>query len=148
MMPLASTNICSMIEEKPLTEEVSRNFISQLLSALEFMHFQGIVHRDVKPANLLVTDSSTLQLADFGIADRTPSSGYFDQVCGSESYMAPEMLGNGEESLSYHSAVDIWAVGVVTHEMLARRTPFRPWRLGEETSVAAELDEIERRHIR
>ena len=42
-----------------------------------------------------------------------------------QSYMAPEMLGNGEESLSYHSAVDIWAVGVVTHEMLARRTPFR-----------------------
>jgi serine/threonine protein kinase len=48
-------------KETPLTEEVSRSLIRQLLSALEFMHFHGIVHRDVKPANLLVTDSETMK---------------------------------------------------------------------------------------
>ncbi|CAN0402992.1 unnamed protein product, partial [Hapterophycus canaliculatus] len=67
-----------------------------------------------------------LQLADFGIAKQISSKkGYHDEPLGTMSYMAPELMLEDVDSIKYGEKVDVWAVGVVTHELLTLKTPFR-----------------------
>ncbi|CAN0426941.1 unnamed protein product, partial [Ascophyllum nodosum] len=125
MMPLVATNVHAMIEVEPLSNDVARALIRQLVSALNFMHIRRIAHRDVKPANLLVTTDMTLLLADFGVADKVPRGGYFTDVVGTGSYMAPEILDSNDDTRRYSVLVDMWATGVAVNEMLTGITPFR-----------------------
>ncbi|MEA5444507.1 serine/threonine-protein kinase [Gammaproteobacteria bacterium AB-CW1] len=89
--------------------------------ALEYAHRQGVIHRDVKPGNILVTRNGDIRLADFGVA-RT-EQGSLSKVrglIGSPSYMAPEQLGK-------HIATretDLYALGVVLYELLTGKRPF------------------------
>lgn len=89
--------------------------------ALAFAHARGIVHRDVKPANIMVLDSGVVKLADFGIA-QLPGSGLTmtGAVLGSPKYMAPEQIsGHKADGRS-----DIFSLGVVLYELLAGKSPF------------------------
>lgn len=89
--------------------------------ALAFAHARGIVHRDVKPANIMVLDSGVVKLADFGIA-QLPGSGLTmtGAVLGSPKYMAPEQIsGHKADGRS-----DIFSLGVVLYELLAGKPPF------------------------
>lgn len=103
----------------------------QLLGVLAAAHEQGVVHRDVKPANVLLTPTGDVKLADFGIAkrfddleDSVTSTGL---VVGTPRYLAPEQLTGGHVS----AASDVYAVGIVLFEMLAGRPPFRGANLSE-----------------
>ena len=113
----------------PIRPEDACVIAVQLLSALGAAHRAGIVHRDVKPANVFVVQtpltSVFVKLLDFGIAKLlTPQAGpaltSFDDVVGSAPYMAPEQI-RGEE---IDARTDIFAVGVTLYEMLAGRRPF------------------------
>jgi serine/threonine-protein kinase len=89
--------------------------------ALAFAHAQGVIHRDVKPANIMVLDSGVVKLADFGIA-QLPGSGLTmtGAVLGSPKYMAPEQIsGHKADGRS-----DIFSLGVVLYELLAGKPPF------------------------
>jgi serine/threonine-protein kinase len=103
----------------------------QLLSALACAHGLGVVHRDVKPANLLLTRDHTLKVLDFGISG-LPTSHLTQAgaVMGTPSYMSPEQF-RGETS---DARSDIFAAGVVLFELLTGRTPF-PGRSFEEVMV-------------
>jgi len=96
--------------------------MSQLLQALEFAHERGVVHRDVKPSNLIVTAQGLLKVADFGVA-RVDTSNLTSAgaMIGTPSYMSPEQC-MGEE---VDARSDLFSVGVVLYELVTGERPFR-----------------------
>ena len=93
----------------------------QLLMALSYAHARGIVHRDVKPANVLITPEGTVKLTDFGVARFThPGMSSMGLIVGTPSYMAPEqMLGH-----TVDLRADVYAAGCILYEMVMGRKPF------------------------
>ncbi|HEU0238106.1 MAG TPA: serine/threonine-protein kinase [Micromonosporaceae bacterium] len=106
-----------------LTPQRTMSLIAQAADALQAAHDKGIVHRDVKPANLLVRPNGTLVLTDFGIARREAAASNLTavgSVLGTASYLSPEQAsGHGATPLS-----DVYALGVVAYQCLAGRRPF------------------------
>lgn len=134
-----------------LNEVVVRHFLQQLASALQFLRARNLIHRDVKPQNLLLNPSPVyfdthkprpmpyktaddslnpvcgirslpmLKIADFGFARSLPSTALAETLCGSPLYMAPEILRYEK----YDAKADLWSVGTVLFEMMTARPPFR-----------------------
>ncbi|XP_076073617.1 cyclin-dependent kinase-like 1 isoform X15 [Mytilus galloprovincialis] len=99
-----------------LDENTVRRILWQVLKGVEFCHVHNIIHRDVKPENILVSKSGVVKLCDFGFA-RTlaqPGESYTDYVA-TRWYRAPELLVGDTK---YGKAVDIWAIGCLLSEML------------------------------
>lgn len=94
-------------------------WMGQLLSALEHLHRHGVVHRDVKPANLLLAPDGNLKLADFGIARRSGDRLVQDSS-GTPNYMAPEQMRGGAPD----PRSDLYAAGIVLYEMLTGSRPY------------------------
>lgn len=108
--------------EGPLSPERAERIALDLLDVLEAAHQQGIVHRDVKPANVMISANDRSKLADFGIAaviddPKLTASGY---ILGSPAYMAPEQA-EGKRS---QPATDLWGLGVTLYFALMGRSPF------------------------
>jgi serine/threonine-protein kinase len=95
----------------------------QLCAALQHAHEQGIIHRDVKPSNLMVLPDGTLKLTDFGIAKDLDVTALTEANCtvGTASYMSPEQC-KGERNLTHKS--DLYSLGVVLYELLTGQKPF------------------------
>ncbi len=109
--------------EGPLPLPRALAFIRQVLLALKVAHQQGLIHRDVKPQNILVSErDGTIRLADFGIAHAIGATQLTTAgtVLGTAHYMAPEQAQGGQVG----PATDIYAVGIVLYEMLTGRLPF------------------------
>lgn len=134
-----------------LNEVVVRHFLKQLASAMEFMRDRDLMHRDIKPQNLLLVPPPDylarskdtmmimsayeksdvpmaglrslplLKIADFGFARSLPKTSLAETLCGSPLYMAPEILRYEK----YDAKADLWSVGTVLYEMLVGKAPFR-----------------------
>jgi eukaryotic-like serine/threonine-protein kinase len=105
----------------PLSEERAVAMMLPILDALGYAHRQGLIHRDVKPHNILLTTDGTPRLADFGIAHLVDTSTTRTAaILGSAQYLSPEQ-SRGEEATERS---DIYACGIVLYEMLAGRPPF------------------------
>lgn len=105
----------------PLETEHVRDFMLQLVDALEFIHSKGIYHRDIKPENIFLMQSGSMKLGDFGLA--TSDSWSYEIAVGSDRYMAPEQYD--PTSAGYSTAhADIWAIGIVLLNVLFQRNPF------------------------
>ncbi|KAJ7070151.1 hypothetical protein C8F01DRAFT_1115466 [Mycena amicta] len=94
-------------------------YISQVLEGLMYLHDQGVIHRDIKGANLLTNKDGTVKLADFGVASNTTSVND-GAVVGSPYWMAPEVI----EQSGATTASDIWSVGCVVIELLEGHPPY------------------------
>lgn len=99
----------------------TRRVLTSLGSALQYIHSAGVLHRDVKPANVLLTKQlQHIKLADFGIAKLMEMTGQAHTVIGTPYYFSPELVSGD----AYGAASDIWALGVVLYELAALRRPF------------------------
>ena len=105
-----------------LTSRETVHFISQILQALDHAHRNGVVHRDVKPQNIMLLDSGQLRMMDFGIAriSRAENQLLAGKAMGSVHYISPEQA-RGEVT---GPQSDIYSVGVMMYEMLSGRLPF------------------------
>ncbi|TFK28311.1 other/ULK/ULK protein kinase [Coprinopsis marcescibilis] len=117
-----------------LDEIVIRSFLRQLARALKFLRHRNLIHRDIKPQNLLLNlppaeeirkghpvGVPMLKVADFGFARFLPNAMMADTLCGSPLYMAPEIL----RYQKYDAKADLWSVGAVLYETAVGRPPFR-----------------------
>lgn len=118
------TTLREMIERfGRLDPDTARHVAAGVAAALDHAHTKGIVHRDVKPENVLLTGDGRVKVVDFGIAralaeDASRLTG--DQAIGTMAYVAPEQIGNGDVD----ARADVYALGVMTYEMLTGRAPF------------------------
>ncbi|UWX97158.1 protein kinase [Arthrobacter zhaoxinii] len=108
--------------DKVLSPDRTLSIIGQVATALAVAHNQGLVHRDVKPGNLLIMPDGKVKITDFGIArlaDQVPLTAT-GQVMGTAQYLAPEQA-TGQQATG---SSDIYALGVIGYELLAGRRPF------------------------
>jgi eukaryotic-like serine/threonine-protein kinase len=109
-------------ERAPLSAQETSSILIQAAIALEAAHRGGVVHRDVKPANILITPDGTAKLSDFGISSAVDAAPLTQtgQILGTAQYLSPEQaLGQNATASS-----DIYALGVVGYEMLTGQRPF------------------------
>ena len=105
-----------------LSSRETVHFISQILKALEHAHANGIVHRDIKPQNIMLLDNGQLRMMDFGIAriSRADNQMLAGKAMGSVHYISPEQAKGDETDCTS----DIYSVGVMMYEMLSGQLPF------------------------
>ena len=121
-----------LLPDQPLDPEVVSDLMAQAADAIGAAHTAGIVHRDVKPANLLVTPDRTVKITDFGIARAAEGMALTEtgQVMGTPQYLSPEQA----QGQTATPASDVYSLGVVAFECLAGHRPFVA-----ETAVATAL---------
>merc|ERR1712226_662197 len=111
-----------------LTEKRARLLMKQILTAVHHCHTLNVVHRDVKPENILLDEDYNAKLTDFGFARICQPDEMLYEVCGTPGYLAPELLRAGmlerDEHPGYSFSVDMWACGVIYYTMLVGRPPF------------------------
>jgi hypothetical protein len=135
-----------LIRPGPVAPGQALDIVSQVCTALQYAHEEGVVHRDVKPENILLDKRGQVKIADFGLAklvERTPASLQLtasQQVMGTWNYMAPEQM---ERPLQVDHRADIYSLGVVLYEMLTRGLPLGRFALpSQKAAVDGRVDEL------
>jgi serine/threonine protein kinase len=109
-----------ILQFKYLPEKCIQKLTKDIINALIYLHNKGIVHRDLKCANILLTESSTVKLSDFGLSKCIDRHYKGTEIAGSPYWMAPEILLQS----GYSFSADIWSLGCVVIEMLTGQPPW------------------------
>ena len=113
-----------IVMKQKLTEDETRKVFRQLFEGMKYLHERNIVHRDLKPENILLTDKELhIKIADFGLAKIIGEESFTTTLCGTPSYVAPEILLDSKHR-RYTRAVDVWSLGVVLYICLCGFPPF------------------------
>ena len=114
-----------LMHERKLTLAESVGYAKQVLTALEYSHKAGIIHRDIKASNIMVTEEGQVKVMDFGIAraisDSSATQAHTSGIVGTAQYFSPEQA-RGE---AVDARTDLYSTGVLLYEMLAGRPPFK-----------------------
>jgi len=128
------------ILKKPIKEKYAQFYFSQLANGLKYLDTNKILHRDIKPKNILLTNNRRiLKIADFGFAKKAEEQSLHDTICGSPMYMAPEIMYNTQ----YNNQTDLWSVGMILYEMLYGFHPYNSSKTIPELKKMMELKIIE-----
>ncbi|MEO8500769.1 MAG: protein kinase, partial [Vicinamibacteria bacterium] len=123
MRLISGGSLSQRIKRGRLAPSECARILKDVGDALDYAHSAGVIHRDVKPQNVLLDDSGRVYLADFGIAKMVESTAQMTQtgmITGTPQYMAPEQaLGK-----SIDKSIDIYALGIVAYELFTGRVPF------------------------
>ena len=111
-----------LAQNRNLPWQTALAIVGQIASALQYAHDNGVVHRDIKPQNILMTDNGVVKVCDFGIARAfgAHTIGNASLVDGTPSYMAPEQW----DSSSVNAKLDQYALGILLYEIIAGHPPF------------------------
>ena len=119
------TLLKKIIADGPVPVEDAVRYVDGILEALDYSHRAGVVHRDIKPGNVMVTDKGQVKVMDFGIAravsDSSSTVAETTQIIGTAAYFSPEQA-KGEP---VDARADLYSTGVVLYELLTGRQPFR-----------------------
>ena len=109
------------ILKKPIKEKYAQFYFCQLANGLKYLDNNYIIHRDIKPKNILLTNSRRiLKIADFGFAKKFKDQSLHETICGSPLYMSPEIINNN----LYNNQTDLWSIGMILFEMLYGFHPY------------------------
>ncbi|OHT02152.1 hypothetical protein TRFO_30857 [Tritrichomonas foetus] len=122
------------LRKAPFENSVALRIIDQLLSAVEYLHANGIVHRDIKLENILLSKHTGAKLCDFGLASLT-FDGRVSGNCGSFEYSAPEAI---RQPVFDGFKADMWSVGIVIYAIFSRKLPFN--QVGREFNYSEPID--------
>ena len=108
-------------EERRFPEEVARIYCCEIILALEYLHKNGVIYRDLKPDNILVAENGHIKLADFGLSKMNVTDDFStNSFLGTHAYLAPEIVGR----LSYGKSVDWYGLGAVLYEFCVGQPPY------------------------
>ncbi|CAG9819024.1 unnamed protein product [Phaedon cochleariae] len=127
-----------IISHQPLSPDHIKVFLYQILRGLKYLHSARILHRDIKPGNLLVNSNCVLKICDFGLArvEEPDTSKHMTQEVVTQYYRAPEILMGAKH---YTAAVDVWSVGCIFGELLGRRILFQAQNPVQQLELIMEL---------
>lgn len=114
-------DLAHFLNGKPLKEKYAQKYLRQIAEAVEYLLDKNILHRDIKPHNILLTHDGNLKLSDFGFAKIFKNDEMTKTICGSPIYMAPEIIKNNK----YNNKTDLWSIGVILYEMLVGKPPYK-----------------------
>ncbi|GAA5964878.1 hypothetical protein JCM3765_005809 [Sporobolomyces pararoseus] len=114
------------MKKRGVPERETREIALMVCQAVSYLHSRGITHRDLKPENLLLTKSRkpVCKVTDFGLAKMVTDQTMLKTMCGTPTYLAPEVILNPNPAAGYSPAVDAWSIGVVIFSLLTCQTPF------------------------
>jgi serine/threonine protein kinase len=113
-------DLANFLGNKPLKEKFCRKYSKQLANGLKYLTDNNILHRDLKPQNILLTDDFNIKIADFGFARKVEKDMLLNTLCGSPMYMAPEIINKQDYSIKS----DLWSVGIIIYQMIFGKVPF------------------------
>jgi len=113
-------DLSNFLKKQPLKEKFTRKYMKQLSNGLKYLLDNNILHRDLKPQNILLSKNYDIKITDFGFATYYTKDTIINTLCGSPMYMAPEIITKN----GYDYKSDLWSVGIILYEMLHGYTPF------------------------
>lgn len=113
-------DLAKFLNNKPLKEKYCKKYSKQLATGLKYLYDNNILHRDLKPQNILLTDDLNIKIADFGFARKVDKNMLLNTLCGSPMYMAPEIINKQDYSIKS----DLWSVGIIIYQMIYGHVPF------------------------
>ena len=123
---VAGSNLADFARRNPLSPERAASFVQTIAEAVHFAHERGILHRDLKPQNILIDADQRPRITDFGLAKRVETDSGLTRtgdVIGSPSYMPPEQAASLADEVGPHS--DVYSLGAILYELLTGRPPFQ-----------------------
>ena len=97
-----------------------RHIVKQIIDGLQYLDDVKIMHRDIKPDNILIDKFNIIKIIDFGFSVEAKESDLYSTICGTPLYMSPELL----QSKEYSKSSDLWSIGIISYELFHHKHPF------------------------